>query len=1376
MPVDPPAEPDVRYSGPQMTYKESFGLYIRSDGPNGSGNYQTDGDLNLYIKGKATDAIEFSTTEGIKHFNNWEAGLSSLQTVNKERFEFTQATKYMDYVFNADQVKIVDDVALISYPDYTDVSKVVWQHQTGGIYNPRVCISYYDTGATSCGPLIRGSLFPLISIRVLEEAGITGNYENLVILIEYDGYYSNAAGNIAYDAALVGKKELFTYSYGNVNGSEPSKFYFLNGVTDRFMVLNSKFDKPLGPGTFNPATDPRLLGTQVTKDLDIIYTQTTIVQQITDLYRQDYSQNNMYNYTTSMGFLGYSKISIIKYATAKKCGKVDLYLRKTGTVSSVVSSGVISSPYNDLQTGDIIKINGALTSSGVDTNFNGVKYVQIADTNNLSLYDDSTFLTNTDTSSYVASSNATWTLIGNLYDNNRQGWSYKKTLLSPSGPNGYSRSGTYGSESLVGLPITYQYVPHAVALAILDLQYDLTLDTALDPYSSNLAVRNRVSNLDSLWANDDHFVTDCRFGSGIDIKKNGSSYRIVIGEQGPDTFVDFEKVFHIPNISPYGKVYDFNLSIDSTKTFTLTLTNTINASTGTSGVIMTPPEMYQSCASSGRLFYDATQIGGSLRADTSTSQSYNTVTPVYVCYPYTLNTGYITSQYWYGAMLYHVPSRFSSNTSDNDYFSDMNLCYLPFGSSGFNTCTIPFYNYYPYVDNFGKSVALNLVNGKWILAAGSTTKTDLTNKSSTSCGPIHIFDITASPSSVQRINYTNAVTTPSRCYASQKNRARRFGKCIKTVDDTLAIGCSKPHEAKPTYTFFTNETSSILIYKYINNIYGLDSQVLNTNNFNDAYTTSTTNADNYKEFVLRNGIMDYISYSSGGIYPSDRFGDCFDYDGKIIITNAFDIKNDSGVSHSDLAFPDSLCDYLHIYERTNQWNFIAKISASIDSSQSKYDYSNIQPYNYVTLRSLGNKNYENGTTNSVTWDIDLTNCYTIADDRIILKDPLGYGIFTKNWPLSTYSCSTFRVTTFVNYTRQTNSNGRTRYTNPLIAIGKSFVASQNSSSTSAMNGTNLPSNQIITIDDLELSISSVPLSSRMYQEVRSFDINRLDYLSLYMCNNIQTTNNINLSLISNIPISGNMNLYINQLGSSSGIPLYIENASASGDMPLFINQIASLSSDIPLYIQNNVETVTGQTNLYIENTINSNFMPLYMKSGDILSTNATINIYGGINESYNINNGSDLYINGGLISYADNTNAPIFISGLDVGVGNGDMPLFINNVVDSGNVSGNMSIYIQNTDITDINYIKKNNKVNLFLNATYGLQDNMPLVLFRTGIDGQEVEGMANLVIGNQTPSDNLNLSINSLDRITGDVNLFLPCGTGNGNQKIDTFIRGYQE
>ena len=156
-------------------------------------------------------------------------------------------------------------------------------------------------------------------------------------------------------------------------------------------------------------------------------------------------------------------ITLIKIQPIRKCGKVDIYTRKQGFTTAIVSNRVSYSGHN-LETNDIIEISGAefdgSQNSYADIHpLNGKKFIKKIDNDTFEIYDDQFFEDATDTNSLKTTDRINWICISNNFDSLGQSWEYHTSIFSPTGRNGYSHqpygyardldsfSGTDGSRS-----------------------------------------------------------------------------------------------------------------------------------------------------------------------------------------------------------------------------------------------------------------------------------------------------------------------------------------------------------------------------------------------------------------------------------------------------------------------------------------------------------------------------------------------------------------------------------------------------------------------------------------------------------------------------------------------------------------------------------------------------------------------------------------------------------------------------------------------------------------------------------------------------------------------------------------------------------------
>lgn len=136
------------------------------------------------------------------------------------------------------------------------------------------------------------------------------------------------------------------------------------------------------------------------------------------------------------------EVKIMKFQPVRKCGKVDIYARKRGIISSLVANSATSTGHN-LNTNDVIKISSAVFDGGqngvADIHpLNGNKFVKKIDDDTFEIYDDQFFREPTSTLNLKTTDGVVWTCISNNFGSLGQSWDYYGTMFSPTGRNGYS--------------------------------------------------------------------------------------------------------------------------------------------------------------------------------------------------------------------------------------------------------------------------------------------------------------------------------------------------------------------------------------------------------------------------------------------------------------------------------------------------------------------------------------------------------------------------------------------------------------------------------------------------------------------------------------------------------------------------------------------------------------------------------------------------------------------------------------------------------------------------------------------------------------------------------------------------------------------------
>jgi hypothetical protein len=397
MPVLPEPTVDSR--------SESLKLHIGSEGPAG-GPFAKSNSQNVFLyspagySGNSGETVEFSEggvfqaglaiddilddnnippvddDTGVFHFTNWEAKLTSLQVDNKERFEVSSASNFMGYKWGASRIKIVDDVAAIGYPDYTHLNKVVWEHEDGGLYQPWVYYSsIYDRYENFF-------ILPLLNHSFSKDFyGVETDGSNIFMIVEYDGYYSSAGGTISsggstitevfrYTAQNEGTRGTFFFDDGTINGKYPPSSSFVTPVGHFCLNSSVNISSPASYFTDGTNSDARITTARVTAEVSELenrlisyHTADAAYYSTGEMVARAYDKKRATVYPgreAAWGFLGYSKITIIKYQPIVKCGKVDLYSRKSGNVTAFTTDGVITSADHDLQNNDIVKFSSGL--------------------------------------------------------------------------------------------------------------------------------------------------------------------------------------------------------------------------------------------------------------------------------------------------------------------------------------------------------------------------------------------------------------------------------------------------------------------------------------------------------------------------------------------------------------------------------------------------------------------------------------------------------------------------------------------------------------------------------------------------------------------------------------------------------------------------------------------------------------------------------------------------------------------------------------------------------------------------------------------------------------------------------------------------------
>jgi hypothetical protein len=735
--------------------KESIGLFMQ--------NGRNEKNLPMYIK---------SVTEGIKVMSDWDYTSNSMQCSNRERFESDFGNRILGRQWKAEKVIVQDNIAAISYPKYTDLNKFVIQNLSSGMYS---AMSYSYGSYTSVTTIpMTGFILPrlnktnggILDLLQNDNGNIIKhnnvNLKNLFIIVEYDGYVtSNSTGEIVYESSMDGMVEIFEYNATSTDNIK-SSYSFISGLD--YPILNSRFFNQYGKTVNRNVTErmpnSRLNTTETALDLTRI--RSTVSEQLSTIYNTSQS-------SIGYSFIGCKKVTFIKYTPVIECGRVDIYKKTSGRITSLLSNGRAISNSHNLIDGSIIKISGARNVNGKDINLNGFKYIQVVDSNTIDIYDDPQMINKTFTVSGV-NPDAEWVAVGNVYEENtRESWRYVKSITSPTGRNGYiSSTNSFNSGTVYETPnisgqrpqIPIKKMPEGVLdnyyfLLLYDIygidasiSYPANISTivkSFDPAVSSFSVSKRAyaSSLDALWASESSFIQSCKFGSDFDLKKGDDGfYYLAIGERGPDAPQNTVEIknnqvvpFAYPHYSPYGKVH--LLKIDSAgNSIVDSYIRTISAFDSDSTIAI--PEHISRSESNVSFPRDFYQFSNSELFDSQ-----------YVAAKNSISDSFLYADYWYGSLIYHlkdydhkVPQEITLKPGGFIYDKNANGGY-PFTSVYFSNFGIPTFSFstdpenpfssekslsfpteiYPYCDSFGKSVALDIIGSYFHIACSSKTKT-----------------------------------------------------------------------------------------------------------------------------------------------------------------------------------------------------------------------------------------------------------------------------------------------------------------------------------------------------------------------------------------------------------------------------------------------------------------------------------------------------------------------------------------------------------------------------------------------------------------------------------------------------------------------------
>jgi hypothetical protein len=339
------------------------------------------------------------------------------------------------------------------------------------------------------------------------------------------------------------------------------------------------------------------------------------------------------------------------------------------------------------------------------------------------------------------------------------------------------------------------------------------------------------------------------------------------------------------------------------------------------------------------------------------------------------------------------------------------------------------YYLFPWVDSFGKSVALENKTGltavdgysdsdiKTVLLSASTCRSNIESRgsrSSVGSDGLSLVDSTTlteqdTVSEIGQIQ-ANFIYSDGSAYTNidfmylnsgGADCDRLFSNLtIKNEQRSLKDGSQAGFGMPEVITSCALSASSLEWYN--DQIIWTDQELysgkstVNILRFDDGFT---------KDFTLGKSFIDPRVSSALSVPPAtntgDGFGATFCFEGDIFVTNARSKTTELGYSISDYLNDRDRIDYIYVFERLEE-DFVQtqKISATIDKMNEE-DYSLRLLTDDDNLLDLpGSASYANNTINTLTWDVDFSGRYDLINNKILIKDPLEYSLFSRDYSIS----------------------------------------------------------------------------------------------------------------------------------------------------------------------------------------------------------------------------------------------------------------------------------------------------------------------------------------------------------------------------------------
>jgi len=384
-----------------------------------------------------------------------------------------------------------------------------------------------------------------------------------------------------------------------------------------------------------------------------------------------------------------ANIKVIKIANFPSCGKVDIYKKKTGGITSYTGKTITSAGHG-LVNGDLVKFSSAISISGV-TNINGVRYASGITANTFDIYYDNGFKSGVPIQNLYTVTGVNWS---------SNGWAYAHSLYSPMGKNGYGFTPQVRTVVETGVVEGSIYTR---AIESSKKEGNLTRPQAyLNSWTSwsNFFPFKRIGPT----ARSNSVIYESyggtRFGSDCQISKvSDNNYILMVTEPGAELSFQIVDEFYnkpylpankyvIPHYLPYGRIHFYNI----TKTpYTITYLTSVSQS-------QNPFAYYEALnVASKREGYNFITNNYDLTVDNSGIRTYLANNNM---------NNLPLNEYWEGARYYSWNRVYSPNSTIGIDMPDQQA--FPYE--------------YSFLDSFGTSAAFDVESGNLYCVASTYVK------------------------------------------------------------------------------------------------------------------------------------------------------------------------------------------------------------------------------------------------------------------------------------------------------------------------------------------------------------------------------------------------------------------------------------------------------------------------------------------------------------------------------------------------------------------------------------------------------------------------------------------------------------------------------